>query len=193
MTILDRIPSVKTTFFKVLFEIGEEHPEKVIELDIPLRYADAFGDVDEREYHLVYKHGETPRMELSWVDENERSQRETIFFKSKPSNLGDGITYYFVCPRTGALCRRLYFTDRYITSRNGFRKPLYLSQARSHKQRDLFPTEPYRENGKMYYRGKLTPYGKRVERYEQKMERAEEIQRKAFEGLFGKILRKLQR
>ena len=193
MTILDVIPSVKTIFFKPLFEIGKEYPDRVVEVDIPFRYADAFGDVDEREYHLVYKHGESPRIELSWGDDEERSKMETIFFKSKPSNLKNGTTYYFVCPRTGALCRRLYFTDRYITSRKGFRKPLYLSQARSHKQRDLFPTEPYRENGKMYYRGKLTPYGKRVERYEQKMERAEEIQRKALEVLFGKLLRKVQR
>jgi len=187
MTILEGIPSVKTTFFKALFEIGEDNPERVIEVDVPLRYADTYGDVDEREYHLVYKHEEFPRMELSWEDDNERSHKQTIYFQPKASNLGNGTTYYFVCPTTGILCRRLYFTDRSITSRKGFRNPLYLSQAKSHKQRDLFPKDPYRENGKMYYRGKLTPYGKRVERYEAKMEKADAMFCKGFESLLMRL------
>lgn len=81
--------------------------------------------------------------------------------------------YYFVCPSTGALCRKLYLVDGQFVSRRAFRA-LYEQQRFSRNQRrereplrvllavdDLVFNQRYRRET---YRGNLTPYGRKVEK-----------------------------
>lgn len=86
------------------------------------------------------------------------------------SNLGKGKVLYFLCPRTGKRCRTLYSDGEVVLSRYAF-KHTYSRRRLSHIDREIIPTaDPYRSRGKMHYRGKLTPYGKRVLKWDKKQE-----------------------
>ena len=90
-----------------------------------------------------------------------------------PSNLNRGGFYLFACPVTGRSCRKLYIVGGRFVSRFAFRA-LYEKQAKSRADRsglygyidaltryENLTAAPRR---KMYYRGELTPYGRKVER-----------------------------
>ena len=99
-----------------------------------------------------------------------------IGIETRPANIGKGVIRYFVCPVTNRLCRNLYLYNGRFVSQKAMRFAMYKQQTRSKINRmipegvladDYVPYKPY---GKMYYRGKLTPYGKRIMRYEQTVE-----------------------
>lgn len=103
------------------------------------------------------------------------------FVPSNLPNRGNTGYYYFVCPLTGEYCRKLYLYKGTFVSRKAFR-PLYWNQAMSHKQRKfespldwlLLPSLMEKEMGssahrKTTYRGKLTPYGRKAERWNAKL------------------------
>ena len=85
--------------------------------------------------------------------------------------------YYFVCPDTGALCRKLYLVDGRFVGRKAFHA-LYRDQNKSHKERrvtgawhDLLAVDDlcnqrYRRET---YRGRLTPYGRKIEKLCQRL------------------------
>ncbi len=96
------------------------------------------------------------------------------------SNLGRGGYYYFACPVTGLSCRKLYLYGTRFVSRPAFRG-LYEFQAMSRAQRsgfrgwaaamakyELISGQRYR---KYYYRDRLTPFGRRLERLDAKITR----------------------
>ena len=114
-------------------------------------------------------------LSLEWVDGGEeRSQRIEIL--KQESNLVSGsYLYYFLCP-FGYRCKQLYYIGGEFRSRRSF-KYYYPSQAKSKAQRErsvLSEDEPYRRYGKTHYKGKITPYGKRCKRYEERVEKGEE-------------------
>lgn len=98
-----------------------------------------------------------------------------ITLRFHASNL-NGVTgyYYFVCPVTGQSCRNLYLVDGRFVSRLAFR-PLYSKQAetripksngslaalRALTEYEELRTAKYR---RLTYRGKPTPYGRKVEK-----------------------------
>lgn len=98
-----------------------------------------------------------------------------ITLRFHASNLnGETGYYYFVCPVTGLSCRNLYLVDGRFVSRLAFR-PLYRKQAetripksngslaalRALTEYEELRTAKYR---RLTYRGKLTPYGRKVEK-----------------------------
>lgn len=97
-----------------------------------------------------------------------------------PSNLNRGGFYYFVCPVTGRSCRKLYIVGGRFVSRFAFRA-LYEKQAKSRNERGgLFgfidAATKYEDltnapRRKWFYRGKPTPYGRKVERAGEKARR----------------------
>lgn len=102
--------------------------------------------------------------------------QDKIRLMFKHSNLnpeGEHGYYYFVCPVTGACCRKLYLVNGHFVGRSAFRA-LYPKQTESHKERqtinwlealrvlDFMQGSRYR---KEYYRGKPTPYRLRLEKY----------------------------
>lgn len=127
-----------------------------------------------------------PALKLSYTYYGEPRDM-TIYLRWKNSNLnpesGHGY-YYFVCPRTGNLCRKLYLVDGWFMSRAAF-KPLYPQQRQSHEKRNgslayfdsVFRVEelqkqPYRRET---YSGKITPYGRRVRKAIEKRDRLESL------------------
>ena len=99
-----------------------------------------------------------------------------LTLRFKPSNLKAGTGYYyFVCPATGLSCRNLYLVGEQFVSRTAFR-PLYRKQAETKigktngslaylraviEYEDMIGAK-YR---RLTYRGKLTPWGRKVEKY----------------------------
>ncbi|MES2766802.1 MAG: hypothetical protein V4642_13090 [Bacteroidota bacterium] len=61
-----------------------------------------------------------------------------VFLAQRPSNLGKGSIYYFVCPHTGKLCRKLYNVGEKFLHRKAWRNVLYEKQTHSHSTRDLY-------------------------------------------------------
>lgn len=84
------------------------------------------------------------------------------------SNLGKGIVWFFVCPSTGKLCRKLYLVDKYFYHRSAFKGCMYKKQTQSKKSRYLEKTlgayfrtdqlfeQLYKKNFKNHYAGKPT-------------------------------------
>lgn len=98
----------------------------------------------------------------------------TVTLRWKPSNLNPKQGYYyFVCPVTGLSCRKLYLVEGRFVSRRAF-SAMYTTQTRNRTERSpLLRTLDYltqaeeMENQryrKPYYRGNLTPYGRKLER-----------------------------
>ena len=91
----------------------------------------------------------------------------------RPTNLGIGKMWMFVCPITHTPCRVLYCIDGQFGSRSAMERPRYREQRQGRKGRFVsryHRPSPARANGKPTYRGKLTPYGKRVQRYNDMVE-----------------------
>ena len=89
----------------------------------------------------------------------------------KPTNLGKGNTWLFRSFRTGKLCRVLYLVRGMFVARADIIGPRYTQQLKGRTGRmwlryNRYQTPPTRAKGKTTYRGKLTPYGKRLERYD---------------------------
>lgn len=85
-----------------------------------------------------------------------------------PSNLGKGEVYYFVCPRTGKQCRKLYLHCGYFCHREAFKGMMYESQLQSKKTRTIYKifnrinlgdevyNQRYKKYFKTHYNGKPT-------------------------------------
>lgn len=82
----------------------------------------------------TYRAGAACHMDLTtrWTDYTGAVQeaRQLIHMASRPSNLGRGQVLYFICPRTGKLCRILYraYSSPSWRSREGFIYRLYYPQ-----------------------------------------------------------------
>ena len=107
--------------------------------------------------------------------------RTELTLRFHASNLnGETGYYYFVCPVTGLSCRNLYLVDGRFVSRLAFR-PLYRKQAETRVPKsngslavlraiadyEDAATAKYR---RLTYRGKLTPYGRKVAKKEARLD-----------------------
>lgn len=108
-------------------------------------------------------------------DYNGTTQDYAVLLRWKQSNLNNGGFYYFICPVTGRSCRKLFLVGGRFVSRYAFRA-LYKSQTVGPSERDGayyrllkfseyedLAAQPYR---KETYNGKLTPYGRKLERFD---------------------------
>lgn len=99
---------------------------------------------------------------------NGQPKKYRVNLISKTSNLGKGKVWFFVCPSTGKLCRKLYLSNGLFLHRTAFNGLMYSKQIESKKSRDLgkifnvyfVPDEVYAERYKKYfkthYKGKPT-------------------------------------
>lgn len=79
---------------------------------------------------------ETPYLELIYKY-NHESINYRVQLISMPSNLGKGVVWYFVCPFTKLLCRKLYLANTYFYHRTAFKGCMYEKQTQSKKDRCL--------------------------------------------------------
>lgn len=71
-----------------------------------------------------------------WYTANETEKMDyCVHLVSQPSNLGKGRVWYFVCPKTGNLCRKLYYRPYLFVSRFAFNL-MYRKQIESKKMRE---------------------------------------------------------
>ncbi|WP_295652546.1 hypothetical protein [uncultured Mucilaginibacter sp.] len=87
---------------------------------------------------------------------------------SKPSNLGKGLLWFFICPNTGKICRKLHLSNSYFYHRTAFKDCLYETQTYGKRARDtkkafdrVFKAEHayekiYSKHFKKFYKGKIT-------------------------------------
>lgn len=122
---------------------------------------------DTHHQTVVTVHFEPSSMVLYfiWDDTNHVQQINSIKILQRRSNLPsrkDSKVFYFVCPLTGGKCRKLFLIGDVWRCRKSFYHT-YSCQMQSHNERTMmFRESPERKHGKMYYKGNLTPYGKRV-------------------------------
>ena len=91
---------------------------------------------------------------------NGEPKRYKVNLVSRVSNLGKGVIWFFVCPSTGKLCRRLTLNSGYFLHRTAFKSMMYSKQIESKKYRNLgkvfeacFVTdEVYKELNKKYFK-----------------------------------------
>lgn len=80
-----------------------------------------------------------PYLELDYKC-NEAPIKYKVHLVSVPSNLGKGFIWYFICPHTRKLCRKLYLAANYFYHRAAFNGCMYETQTRSKKSRYLDKT-----------------------------------------------------
>ena len=131
----------------------------------------------------VNTHSEQPYIELDYKYRDE-PRNYKVSLVSKPSNLGKGLIWYFLCPQTNKRCRKLYSIGGYFLHREAFNGCMYETQTQSKKYRQLDKTlgayfksdnlysELYKKNFKKTYAGKPT---KRYLKLTQQIQRAESI------------------
>ena len=135
---------------------------------------------------VTHRQGRTAYMEVvtRWTDYagREVEARQRIDLHSVPSNLGRGHVLYFICPRTGKLCRILYraYSSTSWRSREGFSYRLYYpQQADPAWGRNLSRENAVeRKLDRLYsrrivanYRGRPTRRALRIAKLERKLER----------------------
>lgn len=122
---------------------------------------------------------EIPSVRLVY-DHGGKTLDYTTLLRWKQSNLNNGGFYYFVCPVTGRSCRKLYLVGGRFVSRYAFRalydKQLWSKSDRADPLNDLVAFAEWEQlAGQRYrkpvYRGKLTPYGRKLEKYDRNAER----------------------
>lgn len=117
-------------------------------------------------------------MSLDYVVDGTKSMKYDVKIVTRTANIGRGVVRYFVCPKTNNLCRKLYLNCGVFVSRKAMSGAMYQTQVDSKEMRfyrQLLSEPSKRKYGKEYYRGKLTPYGKRLRRYERYWQRHDRI------------------
>ena len=124
--------------------------------------------VDGYKYGLAFL-SDTEAMTIRFIVRWD-SYIKTEFRLEKRRLVSGGWAWWFVCPVTNRLCKKIYCVNGRFMSRFAIDKPRYRMQLKSKTDRlidryDFYRGyRPKRPHGKMTYRGKPTPYGKRVER-----------------------------
>ncbi|TDX82759.1 hypothetical protein [Epilithonimonas xixisoli] len=91
----------------------------------------------------------------------------TALLITKPSNLGKGKIWFFVCPKTGRVCRKLHLINGYFVHRSANPNLMYEKQLESKKMRewskmfgimlnDEVYQQLYSKHFKTHYNGKPT-------------------------------------
>ncbi len=123
-------------------------------------------------------------LRLDWISPQGESYTDRIALVNRKSNLISSSSYTMFLTSKGS-CRYLYQNyNGMFVSRDHLKfyhyqsqhKNNYKSDKKDRKVESLFElldidrNSPYRRNGKRYYKGELTPYGKRCLKYEQRCE-----------------------
>lgn len=116
---------------------------------------------------------------MCYYDGKNRIQRVALQYE--PSNLGLNPIPYFVCPYTQRISRKIFTDGRIFISRCGFNHT-YSQRNRSKKWREADKLlsslkEPERKYGKTHYRGKITPYGKKLLKYYANAPKVSDVER----------------
>lgn len=122
-------------------------------------------DLDVRITSIMQKDSE--HIFLDYIYNNQLISQK-INLECKPSNLGKGLIWFFICPFTNTRCRNLIFIDGNFMHRSNLINAMYSIQSESKKWRLIFQLqpniletqaylkEPQKKYYKKYYNGNLT-------------------------------------
>lgn len=125
------------------------------------------GNLANEISYIITMYDEVGIFEISYIYNNDKKINYSISIISLESNLGKGRVYYFVCPKSKKLCRKLYLFEGYFLHRSCFKGLIYETQKQSKKIRKLnkLYLDLYDESKildliasgfRKYYRGKPT-------------------------------------
>lgn len=187
--LLNKVPHLNISLLK---ELGcfSCQPEKKNEFEFSW-----FGNNTNHFSIYVTINGDDSFVEFSY-DYLNQSFYYTIPLVSIPSNIGNGIVWYFQCPKTKKRCRKLYLINGYFVHREAIQGCMYESQTKSKNCRihdksidTLFSIDQLQEqlnkkHFKKYYAGKPT---KRFLRITEQLEEAQKNSNKDMERLFTSL------
>ncbi len=122
-----------------------------------------------------------PYIELDYNFRNEPRYYK-VKLVSVSSNLGNGLIWYFLCPKTNKRCRKLYSIDGYFLHREAFQGCLYESQIKSKYAQKIDETlgaffKSDELHGQLYQKYfKKTYAGKPTKRYLKIMQQIEKVE-----------------
>ena len=143
VAIIDHIPRIQLSDIKELIRRQTGTNQKLMQL-ITLNNIEYRITVSIESKDVVFR----------WKFKD-KDKKVKVKLKTEPSNLGNGIVWYFLCPYTGHNQSRESKIGRFFSGLN-------------RKNID-------RKYGKQFYRGLLTPYGKRLRKQYDKMKRANDL------------------
>lgn len=123
---------------------------------------------------------------------NGEPKRYKVEMVNRTSNLRKGKVWFFVCPSTGKLCRKLYLHNGLFLHRTAFSGLMYSKQIESKKYREMSKAfeavfipdsiydQRYKKHFKTHYKGKPT---KRYLKLQGKIDRADNIPVEAYQRL----------
>ena len=143
--------------------------EKYIRADIT--YSNNFSRITYKIEGRANEFGEMESLLFKWESDGEqREQRVNLSFTRSNLKGVNAPCYYFVCPYTSRLCRKLYTDGRVLLSRYGF-PHTYSARNYSHRWRNakkvldfmlFMETESNFTGRRDYYNGKLTRFGRKL-------------------------------
>jgi len=102
------------------------------------------------------------RVILKYIDFDNNQVEQIIYLYCKPSNLGKGLIWFFICPFIGATCRNLIFVHNRFMHSSNLLNAMYGTQAESKRWRKIFQLQPNIPNSKTYL---LEPKARFYKRY----------------------------
>jgi hypothetical protein len=118
-------------------------------------------------------------MRLQYTYQQCHEMNYTVALCRRPANLGFGVVWYFHCPKTNRLCRKLYLYNGCFVSRHAIPNSMYRQQTESKSMRYfsvigaiIRDKGEFKKYAKLYYRDKPTPQLKKYERWEKRMQKA---------------------
>lgn len=163
--LLNANPSLRLRWFVPLIKAAEKWGRVYQEKYIVLSVTDSgSGSSYTLSITAEVEVTDTILLTLRWKDEGAQ-QTQTIWILKEESHLISGsYVYFFFCD--GYKSKNLYYICSKWKSRRDF-PHRYYDQIITRRRRQLRPKEsPYKDYGKEYYRGKITPYGKRCKKYD---------------------------
>ncbi|MDR3236526.1 MAG: hypothetical protein LBT48_07385 [Prevotellaceae bacterium] len=118
-------------------------------------------------------------MRLQYTYQQRHEINYTVALCRRPANLGFGVVWYFCCPKTNRLCRKLYLYNGCFVCRHAIPGAMYRQQTESKKIRYfsvigaiLQDRCEFKKYAKLYYNDKPTPQLKKYERWNKRMQKA---------------------
>lgn len=163
-------PQIRLCWFLPMIRRAERTGEGITTKEqIPLRGLD---------YTIYFKpevktSGGSLSLTLRWEDEGEQHSQTIPIVREESHLISGSFVYFFLCP-FGYKAKKLFYIGSSFRSRRAF-SHRYYRQNLSRQRREVSKgsgDSPYRRYGKEYYKGRITPYGKRCKRFLENEERS---------------------
>lgn len=131
----DLLDEVRQITITDLRKLGYLRNEELYVSSAPIRWTRG-GQVVSSVWVMLVSLPNKTFIEISYRT-GDKSIKYLVRMESKPSNLGKGQCWYFICPATNKRCRVLYNIGDYFYSRHAFPSAMYSKQTESKRWREM--------------------------------------------------------